>query len=130
MIVYIALKKGALQAEIIGFILGIILDVISIDIFGLKAMTFTILGYSCGKLLINFDSENIIIQIIAILLESLVYYIIINTMHFLFLYKYKQTMIFTLTYHPYSMLMSTGITIVTTPIIFKFLACLNKMLNK
>jgi rod shape-determining protein MreD len=120
-IIYIAFSKGALQAEIIGFIFGITLDALSIDIFGLNTITLTTLGYSFGKLLINFDGNKIIIQLIAVLFASIVYLFIINLI--CMLHSYNDYTI-NLTYHN---LISIVTTIVITPIIFKFL---NKVINK
>jgi rod shape-determining protein MreD len=107
-----------------GFIFGITLDIFSTNIFGLKAIAFTILGYSFGKLFINFNLEQILIQIIIVLLANIVYLFIISTIYYLYLYR------ITLINCVYSTLISTILTIILTPIIFKLLDLSNKIINK
>jgi rod shape-determining protein MreD len=125
-IVYTALSKGALQAEIMGFIFGITLDIFSTNIFGLKAISFTILGYSFGKLFINFNLEQIFIQSMIVLLANIVYLVIISTIYYLYLSRITLTNCL----HSNSTLISIMLTIILAPIMFKLFDLLNKIINK
>ena len=44
-IVYIGLNKGSIKGELTGFFYGLIWDILSTDILGIRTLTFTISGY-------------------------------------------------------------------------------------
>jgi rod shape-determining protein MreD len=53
-IVYVALQRGQIEATIIGFIIGLLQDIISLKFFGLTALSKTVSGFLAGY----FYNEN------------------------------------------------------------------------
>ncbi|MDR0890809.1 MAG: rod shape-determining protein MreD [Endomicrobium sp.] len=114
-IIYIAFTKGALHAELFGFFFGITIDSLSIDIFGSKAITLTIIGYIFGKILIKFNKDQIITQCTIVFLASILYLAIIHSMY------YISSSNRILNYPYYVILIATITTVAFTPIIFNIL---------
>ena len=54
-VVYIAVTRGQLEATVTGFVVGLLQDVVSIQFFGLSALTKTLAGFIAGY----FFNENI-----------------------------------------------------------------------
>jgi len=57
-LVYIALRRGQIEATISGFIIGLLQDIITIRFFGLAAFSKTVAGFAVGY----FYNENMIEQ--------------------------------------------------------------------
>jgi len=57
-LVYIALRRGQIEATVTGFIIGLLQDIITIKFFGLAALSKTIAGFVTGY----FFNENTIEQ--------------------------------------------------------------------
>jgi rod shape-determining protein MreD len=53
-VVYIAIRRGQMEATITGFVVGLLQDAISMQFFGLSALTKTIAGFIAGY----FFNEN------------------------------------------------------------------------
>jgi rod shape-determining protein MreD len=53
-VVYVAIRRGQLEATITGFVVGLLQDAISMQFFGLSALTKTIAGFAAGY----FFNEN------------------------------------------------------------------------
>ncbi len=53
-VVYIAVRRGQMEATIIGFLVGLLQDAVSMQFFGLGALTKTIAGFVAGY----FFNEN------------------------------------------------------------------------
>jgi rod shape-determining protein MreD len=53
-LVYIALRRGQIEATISGFIIGLLQDIIAIKFFGLAALSKTVAGFAAGY----FFNEN------------------------------------------------------------------------
>jgi len=75
-IVYVAITRGQLEATITGFIAGLMQDAVTIQFFGLMAMTKTIAGFIAGY----FYNDNITTQtlgsyrfVLIVLLASFVH---------------------------------------------------------
>jgi len=75
-IVYVAITRGQLEATITGFIAGLMLDAVTIQFFGLMALTKTIAGFIAGY----FYNDNLTTQtlgsyrfVLVILLASFVH---------------------------------------------------------
>jgi rod shape-determining protein MreD len=62
------------SAEIAGFLFGLTWDVFSTDIFGMRAVIFTIVGYVVGMMNKHFDKDRLLAKIVIVLLASLVYW--------------------------------------------------------
>lgn len=63
-IIYLSLHYGSLSGEIYGFVSGILVDVLDVSIFGLKALAFTIIGYLCGIFSKQLDELEIKTQVL------------------------------------------------------------------
>jgi rod shape-determining protein MreD len=57
-LVYIALRRGQIEATLSGFIIGLLQDIITIQFFGLAALSKTIAGFIAGY----FFNENTVEQ--------------------------------------------------------------------
>ena len=75
-IVYVAITRGQLEATITGFIAGLMLDAVTIQFFGLMALTKTIAGFIAGY----FYNDNLTTQtlgsyrfVLVVLLASFVH---------------------------------------------------------
>jgi rod shape-determining protein MreD len=73
LIVYLGLSKGAMSAQLAGFLLGLTWDAFSTDIFGARAMTFTIIGHFLGRLAKKFDRDKIYTQFVIVFLAGIAY---------------------------------------------------------
>jgi len=82
-VVYLALSKEKIIAELMGFLFGLTMDVFSIGIFGLKAVIFTIIGYVFGRVFIYFDKNKIFVQFVIVLFANVVYLLSVGLIYFL-----------------------------------------------
>lgn len=72
-VVSIGLLRGSFSAQIAGFLFGLTWDVFSTDIFAVRALLFTIIGYCCGKLRKNLDGSSVSAQCFIILIAGIIY---------------------------------------------------------
>ncbi|MDR2399662.1 MAG: rod shape-determining protein MreD [Endomicrobium sp.] len=78
LVVYLGLTRGVVSAEIMGFLFGITWDVFSTDVFGIRTVIFTIIGYFTGKINKNFDKDRTLVQIVIVVLTNVVYWFIFS----------------------------------------------------
>jgi rod shape-determining protein MreD len=74
-VVYLGLSRGKLSAETMGFLLGLTWDAFSTDVFGVRAIMFTIIGYFSGMMSKNFDKDQIFTQIVVVFFANMIYWI-------------------------------------------------------
>ncbi|MDR2811988.1 MAG: rod shape-determining protein MreD [Endomicrobium sp.] len=74
LIVYLGLTKGVVSAEIAGFLFGLTWDVFSTDIFGMRTVIFTIIGYLTGIMNRHFDKDSPLTKIVIVLSANLIYW--------------------------------------------------------
>jgi rod shape-determining protein MreD len=74
-IVYLGLVNGVIPAEVMGFLFGLTWDVFSIDIFGMRTVMLTIVGYFVGTISKSFDKDRLSAQIVVVLLANLIYWL-------------------------------------------------------
>jgi rod shape-determining protein MreD len=74
LIVYLGLTRGVVHAEIIGFLFGITWDIFSTDVFGIRAVMFTTVGYLAGIINKDFDKDSLFAQFVIMLLANMVYW--------------------------------------------------------
>lgn len=124
-IVYIGLNKGSVKGELTGFLYGLFWDILSTDIFGIRALTFTISGYLSGKFNKKLDKNQPLTQIIVMLLSLLIVqfgtsliYLIVHTETS---YPY-----FEITYNTWLQILCN---IILTPITFKFMSSIENKLK-
>ncbi|MCL2484932.1 MAG: rod shape-determining protein MreD [Endomicrobia bacterium] len=73
-IIYLGFTRGRLGAQTMGFIFGLTWDSFSTDIFGVRALMFTIIGYFAGMFNRQFDKDQIIAQLMAVLCAEIFYW--------------------------------------------------------
>jgi rod shape-determining protein MreD len=78
LIVYLGLTRGVVSAEIMGFLFGLTWDVFSTDVFGMRTVIFTIIGYFTGKINKNFDKDRAPAQIVIGVLTNVAYWFIFS----------------------------------------------------
>lgn len=64
-IVYKALNKGPLKGELLGFLYGLTWDILSTDVFGIRALTFTISGFLAGKFNKKLNKNQPVTQVLV-----------------------------------------------------------------
>jgi rod shape-determining protein MreD len=116
-IVYTALNKGIMKGQIIGFIYGLTWDILSTDIFGIRALSFTIAGYLAGsfnkKLNKNQPLTQIIVMAIGLIVTQLILnitYIVMPASEKIFVQNFKLS---------YIVIFNIFVNLILTPLIFK-----------
>lgn len=61
-VIYVSLRRGAMQGQLYGFAWGIAWDIISGDLFGSHAFLFTVFGFLIGKLSHRMDETKYFTQ--------------------------------------------------------------------
>jgi rod shape-determining protein MreD len=74
-VTYLGLSRGKLNGEVMGFFLGLTWDIFSTDVFGVRVIIFTIIGYLSGSMNKDFDKDNVFTQIVAVFLANIAYWI-------------------------------------------------------
>ncbi len=82
-VVYLGLKRGQLPAEVMGFLLGLTWDAFSTDVFGVRAIMFTVIGYFSGMLSSSFDKEQVYTQLVVVFISSIVYWLGFSLIYFI-----------------------------------------------
>lgn len=74
-IVFLGMTKGRFEAVIAGFIFGIIWDTFATDIFGMRMLLFSIVGYTSGLLSRNFDNDQPYTQLLVVVVSLILYWL-------------------------------------------------------
>ena len=74
-VIFFAFKYGSLFGELYGFICGIMVDTLTVHVFGLRALLFTITGYSVGVFSKKLDESKPEVQVLVVFISLLAYYI-------------------------------------------------------
>jgi rod shape-determining protein MreD len=83
-VVYIGLSKGVINAQLMGFLLGLTWDVFSTDIFGIRTVMFTVIGYLAGRFCRNFNREKIFTQLVIMFFTGIIYWAGFSLIYFIF----------------------------------------------
>jgi rod shape-determining protein MreD len=83
-VVYLGLLKGIINAQLMGFLLGLTWDVFSTDIFGIRTAMFTVIGYLVGRFCRNFYREKIFTQVVIMFFAGAVYWLGFSLICFIF----------------------------------------------
>ncbi|MDR0486400.1 MAG: rod shape-determining protein MreD, partial [Elusimicrobiota bacterium] len=83
-VVYTAMMRGKMEAQVLGFFFGLTWDVFAADVFGSRTVMFTIIGYFIGSLKKSFDIDQVFTQIFVIFSASLVYWAGFNLISYSF----------------------------------------------
>ena len=116
-VVFIALNKGSMNGQISGFIYGFTWDVLSTDIFGLRALTLTICGHLAGKFNKKLNIDRALVQIMLMFVC-----LVITQISFILLYLIIPNDFGNRTlFANYNILISVLLTLILTPFVFKVL---------
>jgi rod shape-determining protein MreD len=119
LIVYLGLTRGLISAEIMGFLFGLIWDAFSTDIFGMRAVMFTIIGYLTGMMNKHFDKDNLLAKIVIVLLANLIYWFGFAFIYWIFPISEGSFLSFITIQTVFKIL----ITVLIAPVIFFILDC-------
>ncbi|BAG13596.1 rod shape-determining protein MreD [Candidatus Endomicrobiellum trichonymphae] len=84
-VVYLGLSKGIINTQLMGFLFGLTWDVFSTDIFGIRTVMFTVIGYLAGRFCKDFDREKIFTQIVIMFFAGAIYWLGFGLIYFIFL---------------------------------------------
>lgn len=70
-VILVAYNTDSFEAEIVGFILGFLIDIFSSTLFGLSAFIYVIIGYSVGKFKKTFNVESILFMLAVVFIGTL-----------------------------------------------------------
>ena len=116
-VVYTALNKGIMKGQTIGFLYGLTWDILSTDIFGIRALSFTIAGYLAGSFNKKLNKNQPLTQIIVMAIGLIVTQLILNVTYIVMPASEK---IFVQNFElSYLILINIVINLILTPFIFK-----------
>ena len=85
-----ALSRGSFKGEILGFFMGLILDLMSGALFGLNAFVFTLVGFCAVPFQKIAKLPNIIVFILYIIIVTIIKY----ALYHIFFIIYQDTLLF------------------------------------
>lgn len=74
-IVFLALSRGQMSAQVMGFFFGLVWDVFSTDVFGSRTIMFTAIGYFIGMFSKSFDKDQVSTQVVVVFLANVFYWL-------------------------------------------------------
>ena len=113
-VVYFSLRKGTVFGEAYGFFSGILLDVFSLQVFGARAVIFTVIGYLVGRYSHKLDETKVRVQVIICFMSMLFYLLVFNLICAVFLPRSN-------VFHIYALLTEVIYTSVFVPLVFGLL---------
>jgi rod shape-determining protein MreD len=81
--VYLGLSKGKMSAQLMGFFFGLTWDAFSTDVFGVRAIMLTIIGYCSGALSKDFDKDQVFAQVTLVFGACIVYWLGFSALYFI-----------------------------------------------
>ncbi|MFH1378712.1 MAG: rod shape-determining protein MreD [bacterium] len=97
---YIALIRGPVVGELMGFLWGLSADGISVALFGSQALLLTIIGFISGKMNKTLDESKSWAQIMFVLMLSCLYFIGLYIVYHIFAEPGRHISITSLIFHP------------------------------
>jgi rod shape-determining protein MreD len=119
-IAYLGVSKKTIDAQLMGFLFGLTWDAFSIDIFGIKALMFTIIGYLIGKFCGDFYANKILSQFVVVFSANVIYWLGFDLIHFIILGSESYMASFT----DVSFYMEAVVTVLIAPTVFHILGML------
>jgi len=116
-VLFIALNKGTMSGQITGFIYGFTWDVLSTDIFGVRALTLTICGHFAGKFNKKLNKDQALVQILLMFMCLVITQISLIFLYFIIPNDFGNRTLFS----NYNGLVSVLLTLILTPLFFKIL---------
>jgi rod shape-determining protein MreD len=71
-IVFIAIKRGAMPGEIYGFVGGLMEDFVAYGFLGIQALTKTLMGFGAGFLKNKLEENNIILLMLLVFFTAII----------------------------------------------------------
>lgn len=127
-ILYTALNKGIMEGQITGFVYGLTWDVLSTDIFGVRALSFTVVGYLFGCLNNKLNKKQPITQI-SLMTTGLVFIKLIVCIVYIITYSADDIFVQKLELS-YSFLANIAVNLLLTPIIFKIFLFIEERIHR
>ncbi len=116
-VVYTALNKGIMKGQISGFIYGLTWDVLSTDIFGIRALSFTIAGYLAGSFNKKLNKNQPLTQIIVMSIGLIVTHLILNITYIIM--PASETVFIQSFELSYLVIFNMLVNLILTPVVFK-----------
>ena len=123
-IVYIALNKGIMKGQTIGFLYGLTWDVLSTDIFGVRTLSFTIAGYLAGSFNKKLNKNQPLTQIIVMAIGLIVTHLILNITYVIM--PASETVYVQNFELSFLIIVNILINLILTPVIFKVFLLIDK----
>jgi rod shape-determining protein MreD len=67
-LLFISLKGGSIRGEVVGFIGGLLIDILSLSPLGFHSLIYAVIGFSAGLTNKNVSTESLLTQVLFILL--------------------------------------------------------------
>lgn len=126
-VVYVALNKGVMKGQITGFIYGLTWDILSTDIFGVRALSFTIAGYLSGNFNKKFNKSQPLTQIIVMGIGLIVTHFVINVVYIIM--PLSDTVYIPTFELSHLVILNILINLILTPIIFKIFLFIDEKIS-
>lgn len=127
-IVYTALNKGIMKGQIVGFVYGLTWDILSTDIFGVRALSFTIAGYLAGNFNKKLNKKQPITQITLMIVGLVITQLTLNIIYMItpstddvFIQNFELS---------YLVLFNIVVNLILTPIIFKIFLFFDERIHR
>jgi rod shape-determining protein MreD len=82
-VVYVAIRRGQMEATVTGFVVGLLQDAVSMQFFGLSALTMTIAGFVAGYFFNDNSTEQTLgsyrfltILLLSSFVHNIIYYLV------------------------------------------------------
>lgn len=126
-VIYLALNKGVMKGQITGFIYGLTWDILSTDIFGVRALSFTIAGYLAGNFNRKFNKNQPLTQIIVMGIGLIVTHFVINVVYIIM--PLSDTVYIPTFELSHLVILNILINLILTPIIFKIFLFIDEKIS-
>lgn len=126
-VIYLALNKGVMKGQITGFIYGLTWDILSTDIFGVRALSFTIAGYLAGNFNRKFNKNQPLTQIIVMGIGLIVTHFVINVVYIIM--PLSDTIYIPTFELSHLVILNILINLILTPIIFKIFLFIDEKIS-
>lgn len=82
-VVYVAIRRGQMEATVTGFVVGLLQDAVSMQFFGLSALTMTVAGFVAGYFFNDNSTEQTLgsyrfltILLLSSFVHNILYYLV------------------------------------------------------
>jgi rod shape-determining protein MreD len=116
------MSKGRFEACLAGFMFGFVWDIFAVDIFGMRMLLFTLIGYFIGLASRNFDRNQIYAQLLGVFLANIAYWGGIVAVYYAFALESNNILSIVFTLRNF---FSLVFTIIVTPFAFFFFRVLD-----